>query len=83
MKILNRLETKDLWQSAFMLAHGSMLEDIQLRNNGKKEVYFILTGNNIYQLAKEFRSGRANCNVASLRANMIHLKQEIYKVLSY
>ena len=80
MRILDRLETKDLWQSAFMLACGSSLEDIELRNNGKKEVYFVITGDNITRLAREFRSGRASCNVNVLRASMIHLKEEIYKI---
>jgi len=81
MTVLNRLETKDLWQSAFMLAQGSSLSDVNLRNNGKREVYFVLTGDNIARLAREFRSGRASCNVASLRASMIHLKEEMYKVI--
>lgn len=81
MKVLDRLATKDLWQSAFMLAQGSSLDDVQTRNNGRREVFFVLTGDNIARLAREFRSGRATCNVASLRASMIHLKEEMYKVI--
>lgn len=82
MKILDKLATKDLWQSAYMLAQGSSLEDIQLRNNGKKEAYFVLSGDNVCRLAREFRSGRAICNVSSLRASMIHLKEEMYKIIN-
>lgn len=90
MAILNRIETKDLWQSAFMLAQGASLADVNARNNGsaslttggKREVYFILTGDNIAALAREFRSGRATCNVASLRASMLHLKEEMYKIIN-
>ena len=81
MKVLDRLETKDLWQSAFMLAQGSSLEDIRANGNGRREVYFILTGDNILSLAREFRSGRAICNVSSLKASMIHLKEEMYKII--
>lgn len=81
MQVLNRLETKDLWQTAFMLAQGSRLEDVQTRDNGKREVYFVITGDNIARLAREFRSGRAACNISSLRASMIHLKEEMYKVI--
>jgi len=81
MNILNRFETKDLWQSAFMLAQGSSLEDIRTNNSGRREVYFILTGDNILSLAREFRSGRAICNVSSLKASMIHLKEEMYKII--
>jgi len=79
--MFNRLETKDLWQSAFMLAQGSCLEDIRVRDNGKREVFFTLTGSETMRLAREFRSGRALCNVAALRASMIHLKEEMYKVI--
>ena len=81
MKVLNHLETKDLWQSAFMLARGSSLEDIRTNGSGRREVYFILTGDNILSLAREFRSGRAVCNVSSLKASMIHLKEEMYKII--
>ena len=80
MRVLDRLETKDLWQSAYMMAQGLPLEDIQLRNNGRREVYFVFKGNDLCRLAREFRSGRANCNVNALRASMIHLKEEIYKI---
>lgn len=81
-KVLSRLETKDLWQSAYMLAQGSTLEDIQPRDNGKREVFFIFKGDNLAILAREFRSGRAICNVSSLRASMIHLKEEMYKIIN-
>ena len=60
---------------------GSSLEDIRVNGSGRKEVYFTLTGENIVNLAREFRSGRAVCNVSSLRASMIHLKEEMYKVI--
>ena len=81
MKVLNRVETKDLWQSAYMLSEGSYLEDVQTRGNGKKEVFFVLSGDDVCRLAREFRSGRAFCNIAALRASMIHLKEEMYKVI--
>jgi hypothetical protein len=81
MKVFTQLETKDLWQSAFMLAQGSSLEDIRVKDNGRREVFFVLSGDNIARLAREFRSGRALCNVASLRASMLHLKEEMFKVL--
>lgn len=81
MKVLDRLETKDLWQSAFMLAQGSSLEDLRVDANGRREVFFVFSGDNILSLAREFRSGRAVCNVASLRASMIHLKEEMYKII--
>ncbi len=77
-----KIKTKDLWQSAFMLARGSNLEDLRLHSgNGKKEVMFIIGGDDTAELAQEFRSGQAICNVSRLRASMIHLKEEMYKVI--
>lgn len=78
-KILSRLETKDLWQTAYMLSEGSFLLDV--RPGGEREVYFILEGDEVSRLAQEFRSGRAMCNVAALRASMIHLKEEMFKTI--
>ena len=82
MKTLSRLETKDLWQTAYMLAQGSSLEDTAVRVNGKREVYFVIGGDNLLTQAREFRSGRAVCNVASLRSSMLHLKEELHKALA-
>lgn len=77
-----KIKTKDLWQSAFMLAKGGNLKDVTLyRDNGKKEVMFIIGGDDIEELIREFRSGQATCSVARLRASMIHLKEEMYKVI--
>lgn len=78
-----KIKTKDLWQSAFMLAKGSNLQDIRLHPNGdgRKEVIFTLSGDDINELTKEFRSGQALCNISRLRASMIHLKEEMYKII--
>ena len=79
---IQRIKTKDLWESAFMLAKGGQLEDVCLRPNGRKrEVFFILTGNNIQNLNQEFKSGQATCHIGSLRASMTHLKEEMYKII--
>lgn len=75
-----KIKTKDLWQSAFVLAKGGELEEVQIDNNGgnKKEVVFILTGPDVTELSKEFCSGQAMCNVVRLRASMIHLKEMMF-----
>ena len=77
------LRTKDLWLSCFCLSKGAELDEVKLdsNGNGKKEVVFIFTGSDIDQLKKEFASGQAICNVARLRASMIHLKEQMYQLL--
>ena len=78
-----KIKTKDLWQSAYMLAKGSNLEGARINSNGngKREVVFTLTGEDTGELVQEFLSGQAICNVARLRASMIHLKDQIFRVI--
>lgn len=75
-----KIKTKDLWQSAFVMAKGGELDGVQIDSNGgnKKEVIFILCGPDVVELSREFQSGQAVCNVARLRASMIHLKEMMF-----
>lgn len=79
---VQRIKTKDLWQSAFMLAKGSQLQDLRLNNDGRKqEVVFIFSGENVNTLRQEFQSGQALCRVGILKASMMHLKDEMFKIM--
>lgn len=75
-----KIKTKDLWCSAFVMAKGGELDEIQVDRNGgnKKEVIFILCGPDVTELSREFRSGQALCSVVRLRASMIHLKEQMF-----
>lgn len=76
------LETKDLWQSAFLLVKGADLLDVVPRpNNGKREVVFIFKGDQVYEHIREFKSGQAMCNITNLKASMNHLKDEMFRVI--
>ena len=77
------LETKDLWQSAFLLVKGADLLDVVPRpNNGKREVVFIFKGEQVYEHIREFKSGQAMCNITNLKASMNHLKDEMFRVIN-
>lgn len=79
-----QIETKDLWQSAFILSEGGELEDIRVNSrNGRKEVVFVLKGSKVEWLLKAFDSGQASCNVAKLRAHMSHLKDVIFRRIEH
>jgi len=77
------IKTKDLWETAFILARGNNLEDVLVNanSNGKREVIFILRREEIEESLREFRSGQAICNVSRLRASMIHLKDQMFRVI--
>jgi len=78
-----KIKTKDLWQSAYMLSKGSNLDDVKINSNGngKREVVFTLTGEDTGELMQEFLSGQAICNVSRLRASMIHLKDQMFRLI--
>lgn len=77
------LETKDLWQSAFLLARGADLLDVVLHpSNGKREVVFVFRGDQVHQHLREFKSGQAVCNITNLKASMNHLKDEMFRVIN-
>jgi hypothetical protein len=74
------IETKDLWQSAYLLSEGGWLAGVkvQRRTDGKREVIFRLTGEKVEDLAQRFMSGQAVCNVTRLKAHVNHLKDVIF-----
>ena len=72
------IKTTDLWQSAFLLTRGGELRGVTKGGNGSRQVTFIFCGPEVRELAREFRSGQANCNVTRLRASMIHLKEVMF-----
>src|SRR5512136_1383804 len=76
-----QIETRDLWQSAYVLCEGGTLEEVRVRKKegGQKEVVFVLNGAKVEMLAKEFDSGQAFCNITKLKANLNHLKDVIFR----
>ena len=48
------IETKDLWQGAYVLAEGGWLDGVKVnrRPDGKKEVLFRFTGEGVEDLAR-------------------------------
>ena len=74
------IETRDLWQGAYLLTEGGWLDGVQVRRrpDGKKEVTFRLTGEEVERHALAFKNGNAVCNVRRLKAHVSHLKQVIF-----
>jgi hypothetical protein len=78
-----RVTTQDLYCGAYIISKGGSLADIELTEgrNGRPSVTFILTGENVEELNKEFQSGKANTNVASFKVAMTHLKDVMFNRL--
>ena len=74
------VETKDLWQGAYLLCEGGRLAGMTVRrkNDGKREFVFRLDGEGVDGLAQRFKDGDAVCNVRRLKTHVSHLKQVIF-----
>ena len=74
------IETKDLWQGAYLLTEGGWLDGVKVnrRPDGKREFVFRLTGDGVDDLARRFKDGDAVCNVRRLKTHVSHLKQVIF-----
>jgi hypothetical protein len=74
------IETKDLWQGAYLLTEGGWLAGVKVDRlpDGRKEVLFRLTGDGVESLARRFREGDAVCNVRRFRNHMNHLKDVVF-----
>ena len=73
------IETKDIWQGAYVMSEGGWLEGVRIhRRNGKKEFIFLFEGDSVEDLSRMFQSGQAYCNITRLKASMSHLKEVIF-----
>lgn len=73
------VETKDIWQGAYLLAQGGRLAAMRFtrRPDGKRWATFHLAGEGMGELIQKFKEGQAVCNVKKLRAHVGSLKQAI------
>lgn len=74
------IETKDLWQSAYVLSEGGWLDGVKVtrKDDGRKEFVFTFRGNGVDDMVRAFQSGQAQCNVTRLKASLYHLKEVIH-----
>jgi hypothetical protein len=77
-----KVKTKDLYCAAFIVSCGGMVEDITLSEDGRRgrssSATFILSGDNVEALSKEFLSGQANANLAAFKMAMNQLKEMMF-----
>jgi hypothetical protein len=79
-----RVSTQDLYLGAYLLSKGGYLEEVKVNTRGRggrPSVTFIFSGPEVERLSREFQTGRANTNIASFKAAMIHLKDIMFNTL--
>lgn len=74
-------EVTDLFKSAFFLCMGARLDQVQVRNNGRRIATFLITGKDLDRHDRDYRSGRALVNPVQLRESLNHLRDVMFEKL--
>ena len=77
----NSLETTDIFRGAFFLCNGGDLSDVRVRNNGRRIATFLITGKDLDQLDRDYRSGHALVNPLQFRESLNHLRDILFEKL--
>ena len=80
-----KVKTKDLYCAAYIVSRGGTVDDITLTEDGRRgrpsSATFILSGDNVDALSKEFLSGQAEANLASFKQAMNQLKERMFDLI--
>ena len=80
-----KIKTKDLYCAAYIVSRGGTVEDIILTEDGRRgrssSATFILSGDNVEALSKEFLGGKASANLASFKQAMNLLKGRMFDLI--
>jgi hypothetical protein len=77
----NSLETTDIFRGAFFLCQGAELNGIRFRNNGKRIATFLITGEGLDRLDKDYMSGTALVNPVQFRESLNRLRDILFEKL--
>ncbi|MBF0396747.1 MAG: hypothetical protein HQK78_08255 [Desulfobacterales bacterium] len=78
---MERLETTDIFLSAFFLSMGSELLEIKVAGGPKAIASFLIAGKDLAKLDKSYASGNASVNPVQLRASLNWLKDVLFEKL--
>jgi hypothetical protein len=80
-----KIKTKDLYCAAYIVSRGGMVEDILLTEDGRRgrpsSAVFVLSGEGVEALSKEFLSGQAEANLAAFKQAMNQLKERMFDLI--
>lgn len=78
---INKLETTDIFRGAFFLCMGGQLADVRLKEDHRKMVSFMIEGDDLVQLDKDYMSGDALVNPLHFRETLNHLRDILFNKL--
>ncbi len=72
-------EITDIFRGAFFLCNGGDLCGIRMDGNGRRVATFLIRGEGLNRLDKEYRSGQALVNPLEFRESLNHLRDILFK----
>ncbi len=75
------VEVTDLFRGAFLLCMGGRLDQVRVRNNGRRIATFLIAGRDLERLDSDYRAGRALVNPVQLRESLNHLRDMMFDKL--
>ena len=76
-----QLEITDIFRSAYLLCSGADLDGIRFKSNGKRIALFMIKGDKLDELDRDYRSGQALVNPLKLRESLNHLRDILFEKL--
>jgi hypothetical protein len=80
-----KVKTKDLYCAAYIVSRGGAVEEILLSEDGRRgrpsSATFVLSGENVETLSREFLSGQAEANLAAFKNAMHQLKEMMFELI--
>jgi hypothetical protein len=75
------VEVTDLFKGAFLLCMGGRLEQVRVRNTGRRIATFLITGPDLDRFDTDYRTGQAMVNPVQLRESLNHLRDVMFDKL--
>jgi hypothetical protein len=75
------LETTDIFRGAFFLSKGGRLSRVNVTENRRRVVSFLIVGEDLTELDEAYRDGKAMVNPLQLRESLNHLRDVLFRAL--
>jgi hypothetical protein len=79
--VQHSVEVTDLFKSAFFLCMGGHLDQVRVRDNGRRIASFLISGKCLDKLDRDYRCGRALVDPVQLRESLNHLRDVMFDKL--
>jgi hypothetical protein len=75
----SKVETTDIFRGAFFLSKGGRLTEAHLSEDSRQIVSFLIIGEDLPELDRDYRDGKAMVNPLQLRESLNLLRDVLFK----